>query len=85
MMLEEKTVREVVQELGRNGEKFHTTELAVKLSERLGTNVTTGLARYWTTQMVLKGVLERIAISTRLHVYKIRTAADLSSSFNLRQ
>ena len=83
-MLEEKTVREAVQELGKDGKEFHTTELATKLTERLGAKVTTGLARYWITQMVLKGVLDRREISSRLHVYRLRTGADLPASITVR-
>jgi len=84
MLVPEETVVKVLADLTKGGREFHTAELATRLSDEVGMPIQSDVARYWANQMVLRGMLERRQISSRLFVYHKRKGVDLSASVTVR-
>lgn len=85
MLVTEETVLKALEDLAKPGIEFHSVELAQKLTEELGANIQTDVARYWANQMCLKGVLERKKISKKLYVYHLRSGKDLPASMTIQK
>lgn len=83
MLVSEEHLIGALTNLTKGGREFHTTELAAELGNQIGVEVESDVARYWANQLVLKGVLERRKINTRLYVYRKRKGVNLSASITI--
>jgi hypothetical protein len=79
-------VLEILPKLTAGNREFHTPELAAALSEKLQATIKSDIARYWSNQLTLEGILKRREISARLFVYGMEKtkSKNLSASFAVR-
>jgi hypothetical protein len=84
MLISQDVVEKAVAELTRGGRRFHSAELAEKLSKDLGTQVKSDTARYWANRFVIMGKLKRDQIHPKFYLYRAPQEADLPSSVTIK-